>query len=304
MDARYITLTKGNLKVTFSSLGASIVSIYFDNELMTMTPINLEDLKRKDVYYGKTIGPIANRIKDGLININGKEYRFPLNEDGVCNHSGNFGLSNILFVSKTMGDRVIFTYQQKISDVYISYGIAYTLLENNELRMDYLVRTSSKFVLSLTNHTFFTLGESSLDNLTLEIPSEEFIESDKETLLPIARKPIIECLDFNNEKSIVKDINNSYLTEHRTRGYDHCILLKNNGYVLLESTKYLLEIKSNYPCVHIYSDNYEDGVKVRNSNQRIRRGVAIESEDNLLDRPIIDNNDIYQRYILYKFSKL
>ena len=100
------------------------------------------------------------------------------------------------------------------------------------------------------------------------------------------------------------DIDNPYLMEHRTKGYDHCFISKNNGYVLLASPKYLLEIRSDYPCVHVYSDNYEDGVKVINSNQKTRRAVALEPEDNLLDRPTIDSNEIYQRYIVYKFTKL
>ena len=304
MDVRYITLTKGNLKVTFSSLGAAIVSIYFDDELMTMTPLSAIDFKRKDIYYGKTIGPVVNRIKDGLIKIDNKDYRFPLNEEGVCNHSGNIGLSNILFVSSVSGDRVVFTYQQKINDIRISYGIAYTLLDNNQLRVDYITRANSKFVMSLTNHSFFTLGESSIDNLSLKIAADKYIESDRETLLPLSEKTIIDCLDFNEEKSVIKDINNPYLMEHKTKGYDHCFHVKNNEDVILKSPKFSLEIASDFPCVHIYSDNYEDGVKTKNSNAQIRRGIAIEPEDNLLDRPIINSNDIYQRYIIYKFSRL
>lgn len=304
MDARYITLSKGNLKVTFSSLGASIVSIYFDDELMNMVPVNLEDLKRRDIYYGKTIGPVVNRIKDGLIQIDNKEYRFPLNEEGVCNHSSIIGLSNIQFVSSVSGDRAIFTHQQKINDVRISYGIAYTLSNNNQLRVDYIVRTSNKFVMSLTNHTFFTLGESNIYNLSLKISADQYIESDRETLLPLSVKPIIDCLDFNEEKCIVKDIDNSYLMDHKTKGYDHCFLVKNSEDVILKSPKFKLEISSDFPCVHIYSDNYEDGVKIKNNSGFFRRAIAIEPEDNLLDKPIINKDDIYQRYIVYKFSKL
>ena len=304
MDARLITLSKGNLKVVFSSLGAAVVSIYFDDELMTMTPVNLEDLKRRDIYYGKTIGPIANRIKDGLVKVDNKEYRFPLNEEGVCNHSSAFGLSNIFFASSVSGDRVVFTQQQKINKVNISYVVAYTLSDNNEIRVDYLVRVSDDFILNITNHTFFTLGESSIDSLSLKISADEFIESDRETLLPLATKPMIDCLDFNKEKFIIKDIENPYLMNHRANGYDHCFLIKNSGDVILKSQKFKLEISSDFPCVHFYSDNYEDGVKIKNSDAKNRRAIAIEPEENLLNKPIVSKNDIYQRYIVYKFSRL
>ena len=300
MDIRYITLQRGNLKVILSSLGASIVSISFNDELMTLVPLNLEDLKRNDIYYGKTIGPIANRVKDGLIKIDNKEYHLPMNEEGISNHSGLLGLSNKLFVSSTSKDRVIFTYQQKINDIHISYGIAYTLNEDNSLRIDYIVRTSDKFMISLTNHPFFTLGESSLDNLSLVVKSDAYIESDQESLLAKQLKPLIECLDFNHEKLLTKDIDNAYLMNHKTKGYDHSFRLINKN-IILKSSRYELDINTDYDFVHIYTDNYEDGVKTKNSGFPKRRGAAIECVDNYLDRPIINKDEVYQRYIVYKF---
>ena len=303
MDIRYIVLQRGNLKVILSSLGASIVSISFNDELMTLVPLNLEDLKRNDIYYGKTIGPISNRIKDGLINIDNKEYHLPLNEEGISNHSGLLGLSNKLFVSSTSSYRAIFTYQQKINDINISYGIAYTLNEDNSLRIDYIVRTSDKFMISLTNHPFFTLGESSLDNLSLVVKSDAYIESDKESLLSKELKPLIDCLDFNNEKLIIKDIDDSYLTNHKSKGHDHSFRLIDKN-IILKSSKYELDINTDYDFVHLYTDNYSDHVKTKNSGLTIRRGAAIECVDNYLDRPIVSKDEVYQRYIVYRFRKL
>ena len=300
MDNRLITISSGHLKVTFSSLGASIVSIYFDDTLMNMVPINLEDLKRSDIYYGKTIGPISNRLKDGLIEINNKEYHLPMNEEGISNHSGLLGLSNKLFVSKVLDNRVIFTFNQKINDVNIIYGISYTV-SDEQIRIDYVVRTSDTFIISLTNHTFFTLGESSLDNLSLKISSSRYIESDKESLLPLEEKDIDEFLDFNNEKPLIKDIDK--FNNHKAQGYDHSFLLKDNKEIYLKSPKYRLDICSDYSNVHIYTDNYTDNVKTKNSNLTKRRAVAIECVDNYLNRPIINKDDVYQRYIIFKFSK-
>ncbi len=299
---RYILVTNNDFKVALSMLGASIVSIYIGDDILTMTPINLEELNRKDIYYGKTIGPITNRVKDGLIKIDDKEYQLPLNEIGISNHSGILGLSNKLFVSNIQDNRVIFTYNQKIKDVNIIYGIAYTFNDDYQIRIDYIVRVSNKFVINLTNHTFFTLNEPNINNLSLKIDSDSYIESDKDTLLPLSIKPIIDCLDFNNEKLITKDIDNPYLMNHKSKGYDHSFILKNK-IVKLSSPKYELDITSDFECAHIYSDNYEDGVKTRNSNVNFRRGVAIEMTDNILSRPIIDKDEVYQRYIIFSFKK-
>ena len=299
---RYILVTNNDFKVALSILGASIVSIYIGDDILTMTPINLEDLNRKDIYYGKTIGPITNRVKDGLIKIDNKEYQLPLNEEGVSNHSGILGLSNKLFVSNIQDNRVIFTYNQKIKDVNIIYGIAYTFNEDYQIRIDYIVRVSNKFVINLTNHTFFTLNEPNINNLSLKIDSDSYIESDKDTLLPLSIKPIVDCLDFNNEKLITKDIDCPYLMNHKSKGYDHSFILKNK-IVKLSSPKYELDITSDFECAHIYTDNYEDGVKTKNSNVAFRRGVAIEMTDNILSRPVIDKDEVYQRYIVYTFKK-
>ena len=299
---RYILVTNNDFKVALSILGASIVSIYIGDDILTMTPINLEELNRKDIYYGKIIGPITNRVKDGLIKIDNKEYQLPLNEEGVSNHSGILGLSNKLFVSNIQDNRVIFTYNQKIKDVNIIYGIAYTFNDDYQIRIDYIVRVSNKFVINLTNHTFFTLNEPNINNLSLKIDSDSYIESDKDTLLPLSIKPIICCLDFNNEKLITKDIDNPYLMNHKSKGYDHSFILKNK-IVKLSSPKYELDITSDYECAHIYSDNYEDGVKTKNSNVNFRRSVAIEMTDNILSRPIIDKDEVYRRYIVYTFKK-
>ena len=299
---KFIEIISGNLKVVLSCLGAAITEIKYDDELMTLTPINYEDLNREDIYYGKTIGPIANRIKDGLIVIDNKNYYLPLNEKGVCNHSGKVGLSNQIFDLSIEDGSVVFTYKDYMYDGEITYKVIYSFSIDDQIRIDYKVTTTNKAVISLANHTFFTLGESGIESLSLKIDANYFIESDKETLLPLCVKPIISFLDFNKEKKITKDINDPYLMDHRTKGYDHCFLL-NKKEVVLNSPKYNLSIESNFPCVHIYSDNYADGVLTKNTDLSIRRAIAIEPEDNLIEKTLINKNEVYQRYIIYSFLK-
>ena len=284
IKGKFVEVSNGNLKVVLSCLGAAIVEIKYDDDLMTMTPINYDDLSREDIYYGKTIGPIANRIKDGLVTIDNKNYYLPLNEKGVCNHSGKIGLSNQLFDVSIEEGRVIFICKDNLFDGEISYQVIYSFSSDNQIRIDYKVKTTNKAVLSLTNHTFFTLGESGLDNLLLNIATNSFIETNKETLLPLAVKPFTQKIDISKGS------------------YDSCFLLNNNE-VILRSPKYCLTIQSNYSCVQIYTDNFKDGVLVENTNLKTRRAVAIEPEDNLLEKTLITKDEIYQRYITYTFLK-
>ena len=285
INGKFIEVTSGNLTVVLSCLGAAIVEIKYDHDLMTMTPINYDDLNREDIYYGKTIGPIANRIKDGLVMIDNKSYYLPLNEKGICNHSGKIGLSNQIFDASVENGRVIFIYKDNMFDGDLTYQVIYSFFIDNQIRIDYKVTTANKAILSLTNHTFFTLGESGLNNLSLKINADRYIESDKNTLLPLSIKPFTQTVDISSDDA-----------------YDSCFLLKDNV-VTLESPKYRLIIESSYPCVQIYTDNFIDRVSVKNTNLSSRRAVAIEPEDNLLEKTLITKNEIYQRYITYSFLK-
>ena len=282
-DSKYIYVTNGNLNVVLSCLGAAIVEIKYDDDLLTMTPINYGDLNREDIYYGKTIGPIANRVKDGLIKIDNKNYYLPLNEKGVSNHSGKAGLSNQMLDVSIKEEKVIFTYKTHMFDGDITFNVIYSFALDNQIRIDYEVMTTNKAVLSLTNHAFFTLGESCVDNLSIDINVDQYIESDKETLLPLSIKPYTQDINLNSGT------------------YDSCFLLKEKR-VVLESTKYRLIIDGSYPCVQIYTDNFEDGVLVKNTNLKTRRAVAIEPEDNLLEKTLINKDEIYHRYIVYSFT--
>ena len=278
------------LKVIFSSLGASIVEIYLDGVLLTMSPIDIDDLNREDIYYGKTIGPIANRVKDGLVVINNKSYFLPLNEKGVSNHSGSDGLSNKIFDYQIKDKQVIFEYRYKgVLPGKALYRIIYTL-DGCSLRIDLEAIPKEDTVIALTNHTFFNLGEACIDNLSLAIPADEYIEADPNNLVPLQKKPINDCLDFNKEKTL-RD------------SYDHCYFLREKK-AYLKSDKYKLEIETDYACLQIYTDNFVDNVKVKNTSSFTRRGIAIEPEDSLLDRSLIKNGEQYHRFIVYKFLKL
>jgi len=82
------------LTITFANLGASVFSIYLNDEIMTMTTKNIADFKKTNVYYGKTIGRIANRIEDGKIEINNQVFQLTQNEGNNTLHGGPEGLSN------------------------------------------------------------------------------------------------------------------------------------------------------------------------------------------------------------------
>ena len=314
LENKVITITLDNgcgLVVILTNVGASIVSIKFNDELLTLTPEKITDFLNPNIYYGKTIGPFVNRMKDSSITIDNVDYPLDANEFPNSLHSGKFGLSNQRFKYDIINNKgfigavFMLTKKHKADNIpgKIVYTIGYVMQEgDNTLYVSMNARSDKNTILGMTNHTYFTLGEKKIDNLKLTIPSHKFIETGKEDLLPLNEKIIIPCLDFQKGKRLDKDINDSYLQEHKSKGYDHCFLL-DKGEIKLENSKYLLEITTDFDAVQIYSDNYEDNIKMLNTEEIIHRGVAIEPQDNILTRRYLKKGEFYTHKINYKFSK-
>ena len=298
------------MRVVFSPVGASIFAIYINDRIMTLTPIDMSDFLEKNCYYGKNIGPIANRIKDGKMELNGHKIQFEINEGKNTLHSSSSSISDMEFIvdknhQTNRYHLVRFSLKSKNLPGLrgsIIYRITYKLhLNRNVLELIYDAKPTSDSVISLTNHSYFCLGEDNIEDARLMIPSSEYIEPNKEDLIYLEKKPIIPCLDFNKKKRIAKDINNPYLINSRTNGYDHCFLL-NDKKISLENKEYKLEIISDFKAVQIYSDNYDDHIKVVNSKRILHRAIAIEPMDDPLNKEVVLKNRHYKRKIIYKFK--
>lgn len=313
-EGRLITITIDNecgLVAKLTNLGASIVSIYFDGKIMTLTPESLRDFMKPNAYYGKTVGPIPNRVKDGLINIEGTIYPLDKNEGNNTLHSGKYGLSNQFFKYNVIKEKkfvgVNFTLVKKNKadglPGKITYNIAYMLQEgDNTLYLSMSAFSDADTVMGLTNHAYFTMGEKKNDGLKLTIPAHKFVDTCKKDLLPIEEKIVLPCLDFQKAKRIDKHINDEFLQNHRSLGYDHCFLL-DKGEIRLESNKYIMDITTDFEALQIYSDNYNDNIKMIDTNELTHRGLAMEPQDSLLDRKILKKGQFYTRKINYHFQK-
>ena len=297
-------------EVVLLPLGASIYSFKVDGECLTLTPKNVDDFGKQNIYYGKTIGPVPNRINDGKVIINNKEYQLERNEGNNTLHS-SLGICNRIFDYEIKEDKkeiiVHFSYMKKDMEDglpgNIKYDIHYYLKKDeNILSISFEAVSDQDTMMGLTNHTYFNLGDKNIDNLKLTIPSHRFIETGKEDLIPLREREVLPCLDFNNGKYLNNDINDPYLQNHRSYGYDHCFLL-DKGNIILENDKYKMIIDTDFKALQIYSDNYEDGIEMINTKDKNHRGLAMESQDSILNRKILEKGQFYNRKISYHFKK-
>ena len=299
-ELEFIKIDDGDFNIVLCNLGASIYHIDFDSKPMTIEPINIEDFKKLNAYYGKTIGPVANRIKNGKLILEDQVFEFPINEEPNSLHSGKDGISAALFKSEIIKNEGNIQIIYRLKNGRVEYSVLYTIKQNATFTINFLVKVNSPYPISLTNHAYFCLGELSIENLSLYIPSSKYIETGKTDLLPLYEKEVTSSLDFRKEKSIIKDINDELLQNHRAKGYDHCFLLDDTS-LYLKSKKYTLTITTDFQAVQIYSFNYSDDIRMYSGQNKTGLGVAIEPEDNLLNKTL--TKDIYQRSITYSFKK-
>ena len=300
----FIEVEVDDFKVILCSLGASIYEVKKGNDTLTLTPNDSKDYKLPTTYHGKTIGRLSNRVREGKVVIDNKEYQLDLNERGNCLHYSKEGLSNKVFDYQLEDSKVIFHLLDKASylpgdlDIFVIYKII-----KDNLRLEYKVTSNKNTVIRLTNHAYFTLGERNIDNLRLMISADKFIEVDKTNLLPLREKEVSTYIDFRVMKPITLDIHNPYLQESVTKGYDHHFIFNDEKHLILKGSKYRMDITTDMLGVQIYTENYEDDISYKNTIGKNHRGVAIEPQDSTLEATYLPKGETYSRFINYSFIK-
>ena len=89
-----ISLENSELKAQILPLGATLSGLWAANDPRSLV-LGFEDPEnyaRTDFYAGAIVGPVANRLSDGRVKIEGQEYQLPQNEGQNTLHSGPNGL--------------------------------------------------------------------------------------------------------------------------------------------------------------------------------------------------------------------
>ena len=300
-DNKKIIVTNDlGLAVIFSSLGAAIYQIVDNGVYLTRNALNDEDFAKPICYYGKTIGRSANRIKGNKLVIEGKEYQLDANENGNVLHGGLNGLSNQIFDYEIKEDKdykiVEFTYLSKhLESGYpgnLKVKVIYSLYKNkNELKIRYECTTDETTLCSLTNHSYFTLGNNHIKDLSLKLDSDYYLDVDKE-LIAIGKKPVDAFFDFRIEKKIPPE-----------GGIDHFFYL-NNKDIVLSNDKYRLTISSDFEGCQIYTSNGTHPDPLYPECNNTLDSVAIEPSDSHLDLHFLKRGETYSRYIIYNIERL
>ena len=176
---------------------------------------NLTDYLVNAASIGVTVGPFANRIRGARFTLDGINYRLEQNEGQNSLHSA-YLWQRKAFTYEIANDALHLYYKAPDGeggfpsnrDVRVSFSFADAM----SLRIDYLVKTDHPTVISMTNHSYFTLlPDANALAHKLQIQADAYTAVDAE-LLPTGELISVtnSAFDFRTMRPIAQHFDHNF----------------------------------------------------------------------------------------------
>ncbi len=297
---------------------------------------SLDEYKELSPYFGALIGRFGNRIAGGKFSLNGTEYTLVANEMPKRNthlHGGNIGFDKVIWDAEAYdtdnGPALELSYLSKDGEEgypgYLSVKTVYTLTNDNALKIHFTATTDQDTVVNLTNHSYFNLageGSGEITDHQVKIHSDSFTPVNAE-LIPTGeiRQVAGTPLDFNEFKTIGRDIDADYDQMEICGGYDHNFVIRNDkagelalaAEVLEPNSGRVLEVYTTQPGTQFYTGNFlsdEEDLFGKGGKLYPKCSAFCFEPQHFPDSPnkpqfpsaVLKTGDIYDHTIIYKFS--
>jgi aldose 1-epimerase len=255
------------------------------------------------IHFGGLIGRYANRIADGKFELDGRDYKLPVNEPPNTLHGGPHGFDEKVWtVVKTFqgaqGAGVQLRYVSPDGENgfpgTLTVDVTYTLTDDNEVRIDYRAKTDKPTVLNLTNHSYFNLageGSGNAEGQLIMIAGSSYTPTRADSI-PTGEMASVENtpLDLRALTPIGARLRSSNQQMRYARGYDHNWKLNKNGQRTGEpgfaaraydpSSGRVLDVYTTQPGLQFYTGNGLDGSAIGTSGVAYRQtdGFALETQ--------------------------
>ncbi len=335
----FFTVKGKDLDVTFCDKGASIYSIKYKKDFITYHPKDKNVFLQDDNYYGKTLGRVAGRIKDGKLKVGDKDYQLEVNEvkhedktqKNNSLHGGTHGLGTKIFTHSIAESKdwytVSFNYVSPAGEAgypeKLESSFVYTIYkEKNVIDLYITATTSGPTPVNLSTHPFFRLGDKNSDikGHILKIPASNMalydnMQGDKsggqivEGDQPVAGTP----WDFTNTK-VIDDamLKQALEADPVSGGIDHIWKFDPSDDGLhtlsLSSASKTLKVTTDADGVIMYANCFPKEGQLMNDGEEDKQFGAITIEPykfftkDTVDDLILDKDQKFTRYISYEIS--
>ena len=249
-------LESPTLAVTLSNRGARLVQLEAkrQNLLLVLDTAQVSTDLIDQFCIGGTVGPFAGRLRQ--VDANTGQAALLLHGNEAALHRADWILERrsqpnvaTYIVSRGHGEGGL--------PGDCDFSVTYTLSDNS-LVMDLTATTTHDTPISLTNHAYFTLGATSVSDLSLQMNAQSVMLTDSEQCatggsMPVAGTP----LDYTHERSL-RDALVAY-----PAGLDHSYVLASGrrdapsldrvATLINRANGLSLDIATTQPCLQVYT---------------------------------------------------
>lgn len=299
----FILKNSVGVKAAITNYGARLVSLLVPDKKAVLTDVVLgfaslsHYLQSTERYYGATVGRFANRIANGIFQLNGEKYQLACNNGSNHLHGGVKGFQEVVWdvVQKSSNSLQLCYTSADMEEGYpgnLQVKVTYTLSDEHELMISYEAVTDKDTVINLTNHAFFNLngeGSGSVANHLLKINSNHYTPVN-DSLIPTGEIATVENtpFDFRTATEIGARINTAHEQLIKGNGYDHNFVLDSqtqSGIVFAakavgDKSGIVLQVYTEEPGLQLYTGNFMKGTHTLKSGatDECRTAFCLETQ--------------------------
>ncbi|MGS0648433.1 aldose epimerase family protein [Komagataeibacter melomenusus] len=267
------------------------------------------DSAQGGLFFGATVGRVANRIARGTFVLDGQRYHIPPTEGTTALHGGRRGFDKQVWTvegTELAADSTSVTLKLVSPDGQegfpgtLTTHVTFALNTRNELSLHYRATTDRPTVVNLTNHSYFNLGgegSGTVENHVLQINAAAYTPTDAKalplgTIVPVAGT----ALDFRTPHRIGARLRDSMPQMLHAHGYDQNWVLNParpdapvsgtpvSGTPVLAArlsdpaSGRVMDVLTTQPGLQAYTANSLDGAYAGPSGRTYRQGDAIALE--------------------------
>lgn len=307
---RFTLANRHGMRVQVMTYGATITTIDAPDSSGHVADIVLgfptldgytRDSARGGLFFGATVGRVANRIANGAFVLDGQTYHIPRTEGTNALHGGRRGFdkhvwtvenTSVTASSASVTLKLVSPDGDEGFPGTLTTHVTFTLNDGNELSLHYIATTDRPTVVNLTNHSYFNLGgegSGSIENEVLQVNAGTFTPIDAKSL-PLGTVVSVAgtALDFRTPHRIGERLRDPDPQMMYPHGYDQNWIV--NGQLSRvpvpaarlwdPASGRVLDVLTTQPGLQVYTSNALDGSYVGPSGHAYRQtdAVALETQ--------------------------
>jgi len=292
--------TAPKFRVQISDYGAQLVRIQVPDRTGKTADVVLyhgapSDHLQRPVYFGVTVGRVANRIANGQFELEGKTYNLAKNHANNSLHGGIKSFSRVVWdliklsvteQAITLGFRYVSAAGEENFPGEVTATVTYTITPM-KVEWVFSATTSETTIVNMTNHAYWNLDgiHDTIHDQVLQLNCDRYMPVDKDCLVtgqvvPVSEQPAV---DFRAGKSLRSalaefgDIDNNFLAS-RVGSFatlnDPDQLLKVATLTAPKSGR-KMTVETTEPCVQVFTTNFDEPFEVAGGEATCKKHSAI-----------------------------